>query len=893
MLLALLPAFAFDAHGLPSVPAAEETSMTWTATEEGGPALGLQLEYAEKPLLFMTESGVETLVDDLVVVDLSARWQPHHRLGVAVDLPLYLMGPTDQLDGGPSLADLRLWAPLTLWTPGDFSLALVPGLTLPTGDEQRFLGEAALQGSALLAATWDNDAWTLAANVGVARTRRPPMATSLDQAFGSRVLLGAAVSYRASDRLALSAELGSQIGTSSEIVRAAPVELRIGAGWAWTDSLTLRGGVGWALTSGAGAPQARAFVGLTWQLGVEADPVVVPQVQTSRIQLLDPEGQPVAGATLRSEGTEAVTDAQGWASLGLAPGVHEVSITGEGYQARETSVLLVEGEGTVELVLERPPGALSVSAQDPQGQPLDARVWFDGPQTVPETALGADGSEDLALTDGLWTVWVEAEGFGAQARRVQVDTGRKVLAVAEFVLLPDEGEAELTLLVVDPDGLPVEVDLSLDGRPLGRSSSGGGLVLQGLKPGPHRVEGAGEHFREGSSTSFTLLVGGQEEVLVMLWQPGTVRVITRDLHGQALDAMVAFSGEQLISPEPVGPDGERFYSLTPGSWTVMVSSSSFGIQQREVQVVSNETSLIAINAVMRESAGSSALALWVVDEEGQPIRRATVALDGEPLGTTSNGGSVWVGGLAEGVVRVEAAGEVYEYVVEEVPIEGDIREFTLTLPYRSGSVEVRALSAEGAPTDALIRAAGPFTLPPLSLGEDGRRMVFLEPGEWVVAASSPLLGVVEKDLSMVAGQEARLDLTFIAASEGAAELVDLAAEAITLLAPVEFESDSAELLASSEGILAALAEILLETPSISRVEVQGHTDSKGGTEDNLALSQARAETVVGWLVEAGVEAERLEAHGYGESVGVATNDTPEGRARNRRVEVHILERTEP
>ena len=69
-----------------------------------------------------------------------------------------------------------------------------------------------------------------------------------------------------------------------------------------------------------------------------------------------------------------------------------------------------------------------------------------------------------------------------------------------------------------------------------------------------------------------------------------------------------------------------------------------------------------------------------------------------------------------------------------------------------------------------------------------------------------------------------------------------------------------------------------------RFEIAGHTDSVGSDEDNMALSRTRAETLKTYLVEThGIDPARLVARGYGESMPLATNDTPEGRAKNRRV----------
>ena len=98
-----------------------------------------------------------------------------------------------------------------------------------------------------------------------------------------------------------------------------------------------------------------------------------------------------------------------------------------------------------------------------------------------------------------------------------------------------------------------------------------------------------------------------------------------------------------------------------------------------------------------------------------------------------------------------------------------------------------------------------------------------------------------------------------------------------------FEVGSAQLSTEATELLDRAIEILGENPT-TRLTVEGHTDDVGSSEDNLALSEARAQAVVDYLVTGGVAAERLTAIGYGESRPIADNTTAEGRAENRRIE---------
>lgn len=105
---------------------------------------------------------------------------------------------------------------------------------------------------------------------------------------------------------------------------------------------------------------------------------------------------------------------------------------------------------------------------------------------------------------------------------------------------------------------------------------------------------------------------------------------------------------------------------------------------------------------------------------------------------------------------------------------------------------------------------------------------------------------------------------------------------------IVFQAGKATLMTSSISVLDELANDLLVC-SDTDVHVQGHTDADGDADANLALSVARAETVVAELIKRGVAESRLYAEGYGESDPIASNDTKDGKAKNRRIAFEIGE----
>jgi OOP family OmpA-OmpF porin len=109
-----------------------------------------------------------------------------------------------------------------------------------------------------------------------------------------------------------------------------------------------------------------------------------------------------------------------------------------------------------------------------------------------------------------------------------------------------------------------------------------------------------------------------------------------------------------------------------------------------------------------------------------------------------------------------------------------------------------------------------------------------------------------------------------------------------VLRGIKFGSDTAYIEPESAGVLELVAGQLREQPEL-RVRIEGYTDTQAPSAYNLELSHERAESVKRILVGFGIAPTRLDAVGLGEAHPVASNDTEEGRALNRRVELKVIE----
>lgn len=112
----------------------------------------------------------------------------------------------------------------------------------------------------------------------------------------------------------------------------------------------------------------------------------------------------------------------------------------------------------------------------------------------------------------------------------------------------------------------------------------------------------------------------------------------------------------------------------------------------------------------------------------------------------------------------------------------------------------------------------------------------------------------------------------------------------TLLAGkvIEFASGSHRLSPNSHPLLNQIADVLKKKPD-AVIEIAGHTDASGRRQLNLTLSRQRAESIRAYLQQQGIDGQRLKAAGYGPDRPVASNQTPEGKRKNRRVEFNVLE----
>jgi outer membrane protein OmpA-like peptidoglycan-associated protein len=234
----------------------------------------------------------------------------------------------------------------------------------------------------------------------------------------------------------------------------------------------------------------------------------------------------------------------------------------------------------------------------------------------------------------------------------------------------------------------------------------------------------------------------------------------------------------------------------------------------------------------------------------------------------------------------DAESEPEEELPAEIPLE-----CTMTPVARAGTLGGRVTEEEGGPiAGARVTMVGPEGNE-LTAQTDGSGAFEQEvpPGAYTVRVEADnYLRRGGHSVEVQARQRTVVDMQLRRQPDQA--MVRIQGDQIRILRPVHFRTGSAEIDPDSNALLEQVADMILRNPEICRLEVQGHTDSRGTRSLNTELSNNRAQAVLGFLVRTGVTSDRLASRGYGPDRPVGPNITAAGRRRNRRVEFHILER---
>jgi outer membrane protein OmpA-like peptidoglycan-associated protein len=623
---------------------------------------------------------------------------------------------------------------------------------------------------------------------------------------------------------------------------------------------------------------------------LEVDVVLQPEEEGGanlELRVIDPNGEPVAGAAVLLDGQEfGRLSNGGFVGLqGLKTGFRTVEIRAEHMtQLRSPEFLLSEGTQEALITMAWDPGATQISVYTREGAVTDATVRFLGPLPRAPEEIGRDGRALIVLQPGDWTLVVSSAKHGVQQRSISIEKESNLLHKVEVVLAREAGGlSDFTLDVVNPRGQPVAgAEVFLDSFSQGKTTRSGFKVTERLA-GERRLEIRAPAFRPYVEM-IELTEGSYEHKVQLNWSKGAVYLRVSAGGEPVTDAVVRGIGPSVLAPVPVNSKGHRLLSLQPGDWQLIISSESYGFSQLAITIDEDSPGLVQL-AVELEAVdeGFGQVLFRVRDSQDRQISGAKVSLDGKPVGVTDEGAllaEMLMPGDANLLVEAEGYLPLSRGVVT---IRPGSQQLIVVLEAKSYEVHIRVTDGAGEPVDASVSFTGPADLPTIQTGPSGEFRGWLPAGDWQVIAAGADLGPLRERLQIEAGGvvhtlEMRLKPTRIQA-RGKTVIPE----------KIGFDHDSDRLTSTSSPILEEVSNFVISRPGLVRIEVQGHTDASGKIAYNQDLSRRRALAVLAALVERGVAPERLSARGYGTQRPLVTERSDEAYATNRRVEFVILE----
>lgn len=346
------------------------------------------------------------------------------------------------------------------------------------------------------------------------------------------------------------------------------------------------------------------------------------------------------------------------------------------------------------------------------------------------------------------------------------------------------------------------------------------------------------------------------------------------------DAIITIAGPSGQAPVATGPDG-RFVTrhVEPGTYSFSIKAPGYkpGVCQ------ANVTGQAAPMAPQPQPASPVPGQPWSPNtpgpfnpfgpQPGQPGMPGTPGQPGMP-------GTPGMTGPAPQPQPQVPQGPTFVDVdcpLEALPKLGTIQGRVMDAEGGTGvaAAVVKMTAADGKETTATADGSGNFTFKDLQPGQVSLK----------VDASGYMVGGTTADVRPNDTSRPTIMIT----KRPKISLVKLQGNELKIGKQVHFETDSAKILGDSNTLLSEVADTIVRTPAIKKLEIQGHTDNTGTKERNQVLSQQRAESVRTFLVAAGVDAARLVAKGYGQDRPLAPNITAPNRAKNRRVQFIILD----
>lgn len=214
------------------------------------------------------------------------------------------------------------------------------------------------------------------------------------------------------------------------------------------------------------------------------------------------------------------------------------------------------------------------------------------------------------------------------------------------------------------------------------------------------------------------------------------------------------------------------------------------------------------------------------------------------------------------------------------PANADV---VLTPKVMTGNVRGKVTDSKGHPLQASLRLAGVETYS-AQADASGLFSAALPVGPYRVIAEMPAMPTKEVTVDIVEGHDSQLDIVMRAPNPN----VTLAGDVITLKQPITFKAGAAKLDAKAQGELDGVAELLQDHPELHTLKVETYWDNSAGAKAK-SMTDAQAKAIKDYLIGKGVADARIDASGQGADKPLVPNIGPVNKAKNRRVELHIVQ----
>jgi outer membrane protein OmpA-like peptidoglycan-associated protein len=294
---------------------------------------------------------------------------------------------------------------------------------------------------------------------------------------------------------------------------------------------------------------------------------------------------------------------------------------------------------------------------------------------------------------------------------------------------------------------------------------------------------------------------------------------------------------------------------------------------------------------LRETSRPQGVVEGCVVSEGRPVKDAIVEYAGTsgPRIVVDDQGCFRSPPVDEGPLAVLVTHPDHKPATTHIEIVArDVVKATIALvpAPRMGRFRGDVVNADDQAVEADVEVVADGALRESQRALGGAFSVPLAPGRYQVVVKAS--GYYQQGAAIVVDPLGTTVLNFALKKLPTKRLSAVGKEKIEIATRVPFELGRARLLKAGEFVLDDVVDVLLQNPQLGIVRVEGHSDTVGDKASNLILSQQRAEAVVQYLVAHGVPASRLRAEGFGGERPIASNDSDEGRAKNRRVEFVIV-----